>query len=403
MGCCSAKNLPPDENNNMNNVNNNNIFSVTAVDFYGVRSCEGHMEVTENDLKFHEKGGEPIVWPLDCVKTHGSKKNLFIFESGSQCPTGANNYKFLCDRAVQLDCLVYKTTQNLCRKKRLNFERSQAVVDNTSVVDHRSLNRRTSAVDSQSDQHLSQTDNTIEEAHSSRTPINTRQNQARPRLERIDECSLPLAPPPPELEDTYVPYLPLAPTPPKSKPDNTGEVAMAPSPPESDEDDYVPFLPCTQPKPDAHDVLEKISEEDANSYYINVDAEGRVKDNAPSSESEPDYIDMDAGNTTFAPHPSPASMNSTDELVSRHDSKCNLLLLSYPEELNYIELDFKSKDGVGALGASAASSSLPDLSSKYSDNYSLIDFKRTLALSNLSKAVIEKGAVRKTRHNSTLN
>lgn len=75
---------------------------VMNVDDTGRRLCPGQLEVGESDLILHQRGKNPVRWPLRSLRRYGFDAELFSFECGRRCPTGPGIYAFHCQRAEVL-------------------------------------------------------------------------------------------------------------------------------------------------------------------------------------------------------------------------------------------------------------------------------------------------------------
>ncbi|QQP38376.1 Putative LOC100877025 [Caligus rogercresseyi] len=104
MGCMASK-------RDINDIHPN-IFHVLNVDDDGVRHSQGQLEVAEAHLVLYQKGKEPVRWPLKCLRRYGFETNMFSFESGRRCKTGAGIYAFRCNRAEQLFNLLQSRVRN---------------------------------------------------------------------------------------------------------------------------------------------------------------------------------------------------------------------------------------------------------------------------------------------------
>lgn len=62
----------------------------------------GQLEVTETELILYQRGKPPTRWPVRCLRKYGFDSEIFSFESGRRCPTGAGIYAFRCRKAEQL-------------------------------------------------------------------------------------------------------------------------------------------------------------------------------------------------------------------------------------------------------------------------------------------------------------
>ena len=78
------------------------IFPVLNVDELGRHFSPGKLEVTESDLVLHINGKPSLTWPLRWLRRYGYDNDLFSFEAGRRCPTGAGIYAFKCSHAQTL-------------------------------------------------------------------------------------------------------------------------------------------------------------------------------------------------------------------------------------------------------------------------------------------------------------
>jgi len=104
MGCVASK-------LDINDVHPN-MFAVNNVDDMGSKLNPGQLEITETDLVLHQKGKQPIKWPLKYLKRYGFDAGLFSFEAGRKNPTGPGIYAFKCRRAENLFNLVQVRVRN---------------------------------------------------------------------------------------------------------------------------------------------------------------------------------------------------------------------------------------------------------------------------------------------------
>lgn len=104
MGCVASK-------LDINDVHPN-MFAVNNVDDMGSKLSPGQLEITETDLVLHQKGKQPIKWPLKYLKRYGFDAGLFSFEAGRKNPTGPGIYAFKCRRAENLFNLLQVRVRN---------------------------------------------------------------------------------------------------------------------------------------------------------------------------------------------------------------------------------------------------------------------------------------------------
>lgn len=103
MGCISSKFDINDQHPN--------IFQVMNVDEMGHFVSPGQLEITETELVLHQRGKPPTRWPVRCLRKYGFDSEIFSFESGRRCPTGAGIYAFRCRKAEQLFNLLQQNIQ----------------------------------------------------------------------------------------------------------------------------------------------------------------------------------------------------------------------------------------------------------------------------------------------------
>eukprot|EP00092_Neocalanus_flemingeri_P068082 GFUD01083146.1.p1 GENE.GFUD01083146.1~~GFUD01083146.1.p1 ORF type:complete len:423 (-),score=123.60 GFUD01083146.1:151-1419(-) len=104
MGCVASK-------LDINDVHPN-MFAVNNVDDLGSKLNPGQLEITDTDLVLHQKGKQPIKWPLKYLKRYGFDAGLFSFEAGRKNPTGPGIYAFKCRRAENLFNLLQVRVRN---------------------------------------------------------------------------------------------------------------------------------------------------------------------------------------------------------------------------------------------------------------------------------------------------
>ena len=71
-----------------------NVFHVVNIDDHGGRISEGHLEVSDAHISFHQRGKDPLRWPLKSLRRYGAENTVFSFEAGRKCSTGPGIYAF---------------------------------------------------------------------------------------------------------------------------------------------------------------------------------------------------------------------------------------------------------------------------------------------------------------------
>lgn len=100
MGCVSGK---PD----INDIHPN-IYEVMNVNEMGQVISPGELEIAETELVLYQRGKTPTRWPLRCLRKYGFDSDLFTFECGRRCPTGAGNIYFLT--ILMSNFVIYPTS-----------------------------------------------------------------------------------------------------------------------------------------------------------------------------------------------------------------------------------------------------------------------------------------------------
>ncbi|XP_052809684.1 fibroblast growth factor receptor substrate 2-like [Mya arenaria] len=451
MGCHFSKNFSREVNSR--------VFKVHNVNDLGAEISPGKIEVTETDLIFFQRGREPVRWPLRCLRRYGFDEELFSFESGRRCPTGSGIYAFKCRRAEELFNLVQEAINNVGANTHIRG--SQTIPNGTNLHVNHGASRPTSLVDPHEpngirlsntgrvnvvpyDQHLYINGNLItpEEAPNY---VNTGANNPA-RTEPIDDATAlidflhdpPTAPAPPKPELVNYADLDL----PKST-ENIFEASEGASGESGNqhvsERGTERGASCSGSSgPEGLDVddvnmnyadLDVFQDnvDDTNPNYINIDSGGKAKERGATGGGrgdgifriperkpsiEQNYANVGAASFTNTQDPSVAinvSMNPNGGNMNGSASMSSNRL-SNPCGLNYIVVDVNKTESDSAQGATASnlmttSLSVPDSPSKKTEaGYALIDFNRTVALSNSARPVSEnEEGLRKTRHNSTIN
>ncbi|GFX93626.1 fibroblast growth factor receptor substrate 2 [Trichonephila clavipes] len=92
--------------------NNPRIFHVWNVDSDGRPLKPGKIEVTDTQLILYQKANIVVRWPLTSLRRYGFDSELFSFECGRRCTTGAGVYAFKCRRAQALFSLLQECINN---------------------------------------------------------------------------------------------------------------------------------------------------------------------------------------------------------------------------------------------------------------------------------------------------
>ncbi|XP_018322022.1 uncharacterized protein LOC108734826 [Agrilus planipennis] len=103
MGCVHSK-------RDINDIHSNR-FEVTNVDEMGHLVSPGQLELTETELILYQRGKSATHWPLRSLRKYGFDSEIFSFECGRRCPTGAGIYAFRCRKAEQLFNLLQQNIQ----------------------------------------------------------------------------------------------------------------------------------------------------------------------------------------------------------------------------------------------------------------------------------------------------
>ena len=453
MGCHFSKNFDREANTR--------VFRVHNVNDLGAEISPGKIEVTDTDLIFYQRGREPVRWPLPCLRRYGFDEELFSFESGRRCPTGSGIYAFKCRRAEELFNLVQEAINNA--GAHAHVRGSQTLHNGTNLPVSHGASRPISLADAHEpsgirlsnagrvnvvpyDQHLYINGNLITPEEACPNYVNTgANNPERTRTEPVDDATA-------LIDFLHDPTVGVAQ--PKQEPVNyadldlprstenihdacEGALAEGVSQVPPDRGASCSLSSCPEGL-DVDDVNLNYADldvfhdnvEDSNPNYINLDSDGKIKNESsiktvneqmqhrknllerkPSIEQ--DYANVGAASFSNFPEPAVAvkvSMNPNGAAANGGASG-GPNRSSNPGTLNYIVVDVNNKtdsdNGQGLNGTNSMTSSLtvPDSPSKKTEaGYALIDFNRTVALSNSARPVSEnEEGLRKTRHNSTIN
>ncbi|XP_022899805.1 fibroblast growth factor receptor substrate 2 [Onthophagus taurus] len=374
MGCVSSR-------TDINDLHPN-VFQVINVDEHGHVISPGRLEITETELVLHQKKKQPTRWPLKCLRKYGFDSEVFSFECGRRCPTGAGIYAFQCRRAEFLFNMVQQSIQsrNLNDDNHINLinDFSNPLPVTTTVIQQRRLSS------SQPEGYLNPTPAPSVRSHPSLSrpgsitsngpisppvisplSVDERNNNKRDSLvfEQHSYTNNPI------IEETPA-YININPTNVTENyvnlPNNITSNLII----QSTETNHL-YMNITCDNPEATPILINNTKEfslEEMHCYANIDP-----NDLESLKSSTVLVDSHHQSVPATP----TSLNSSPAF----------------KEVNYAELDLvPSKDNA------------PDSPSTVQKSYVTIDFNKTTALSQSvnPRIEIEEGS-RKTRHNSTIN
>ncbi|XP_069102805.1 fibroblast growth factor receptor substrate 2-like [Argopecten irradians] len=412
---------------------NSRTFRVYNVDENGDELNSGKIEVTDVDLILHQKGKDPIHWPLRCLRRYGCDQELFSFESGRRCPTGPGIYAFKCRRAESLFAAVQECIQRAGQQDELGANQA---------FDHSIHNSRPSSVNIEMQQvngfvvqpgtvqtnaltrdiNYINVDTNVDADHQY---VNVNTNGANGSRHRslqnggMDSVNA---------ESVLIDFLHN----PKLQQDSdynrnsAGLQYIRLDLPESAEDECEEVMssqngnrPRIQSEPDVDggddhglpnieldetingDVFDDPPYDGGNQPdYMNVTvpegAAARVSNGNPVPLRPPKNVDHNYLNIS---HPISTSSGSSAP-------SCAPPPVQGPGRLNYIEV-VNLTNGTGSTTPTSPVSYNPypaESPSKRTDSYTVIDFAKTQALSNSSRVMSDAAGegIRKTRHNSTI-
>ncbi|XP_041351750.1 fibroblast growth factor receptor substrate 2-like [Gigantopelta aegis] len=410
---------------------NTRVFRVYNVDDQGLELNPGKIEVGDTDLILYQRGKEPIRWPLRCLRRYGFDAELFSFESGRRCPTGAGIYAFKCRNAESLfnmvqECIqragqedVNRASQNILGPSSRPNSRPQSLNESHDMYrfvvaggDGGGGGGRNNSVSSANGMHLYINGSMIPEPDheyintgipSSPSPVVVDQTSAL--FDFLHNPQIQAASPEPAVNYAVL-----------DLPKSTENLAAL-----CEDGSAIGHDGTTDSKLEvnsmsgavgADDVVLSQEADGAADYdctscpmYINIGAEMAFspKEKAlPNGLSIKPTVDHNYANLGLPESSAPQWTNSTPPRA-RHKEVV---------KVNYIQLDLKNQcseslaNGVLASPTSAHSLSVfPESPCRKTESYAMIDFDKTVALSNTAKNVddlrVEPG-VRKTRHNSVI-
>lgn len=366
MGCISSKLDINDQHPN--------IFQVTNVDEMGHFVSPGQLEVTETELILHQRGKPPTRWPVRCLRKYGFDSEIFSFESGRRCPTGAGIYAFRCRKAEQL----FNMLQQNIQLRNLNEDNNMGL--NSNIINAVSefsvplsstgppVHRRLPSI---SDGYLNPTSTTVV-------------SRPHPCLSRPGSVTSngPVSPvsPPPNSETSF------------EHNNNKGSLTLDHS--------YTNTNPVSTP---TYINLELATSPTGNENYLNiienthplymnvVTSDNHTKDVPKILNDVPNEIEQEDLQHCYAN----VNVNDLDFLTPETPSASYVT----PIEVNYVELDLEN-----AKSANASSANSTESPTKVKKSYATIDFNKTNALSqSVNQRMENDQGSRKTRHNSTIS
>ncbi|KAK3598831.1 hypothetical protein CHS0354_007438 [Potamilus streckersoni] len=409
---------------------NRQIFKVYNVNDLGAILNPGKIEVSETDLILHQKGKEPIHWPLRCLRRYGFDEELFSFESGRRCPTGPGIFAFKCRQAEELFNLVQDAIMRVGQEG--HARTNQTIIGSTG----RQNSRPTSVAEPvhqngflhvngnghftrSTNEHPYINDSLVTESDPNyiNTGANIRDNRHDANGSVITSALIDFLHQPPPLSTSAgtVNYADL------DLPKSTENLYV------DDQGASAPFVsqrPNQNTQVETEEVFPSVDTEEAGLSYADLEV---FTDNPVEVTHQPTYINIGKGGTvTVGDVPQEKrclairrlSLDRNYANVSASGSASSNLSHAPVQNsrsmekgtLNYIEIDVnRSNDNINGIGGSTISptsvsfSVVPDSPSKRTESYAMIDFNRTVALSNSARTVTDDEGLRKTRHNSTIN
>ena len=371
MGCISSR--------HHGIVSNPRVFRVYNMDEQGQALSPGKMQITDYELILRQTNKEPIHWPLRSLRRYGFDAELFSFESGRRCPTGPGIYAFKCQRAEALFNLLQESIQRAGQQEQ---ESRPAHIDSALPVATPGMgmtgpSRPSSLMEVQS--------NAVSPSHSNANVNHPSHSQHAYINEAIVDNGL--------VRQSQFPasnhheYVNTGPEGPGLVTSNiTIGLAGGRGDEASVRGEGLNYASLDLPSKSSMEDLQ----EGAGATYINVAGAGdrRLPNGGGASEFPPSW----GGNRA----------NRPNNLETSKEEK---------KRLTYIQLDLKKSDDNLFDGAnfnppsspiSVESSTGPESPTRKQpeDQYSTIDFSKTIALS--AKVQSDEGS-RKTRHNSNID
>ncbi|GFO43537.1 fibroblast growth factor receptor substrate 2-like [Plakobranchus ocellatus] len=437
-------------------------FRVYNVNDRGVELHRGTIQICDGDLVLYQKNKNPIRWPLRCLRRYGYDAELFSFESGRRCAMPPGIYAFKCTRAEDLFNLVQDSIQRAGElvQPTTHHAQSPASFNGASVQHSRPSSQRTYQTTTtmspppenrpppvainggyDSNSHLYVNGSVAQNAgHEYTNTSILNQNHGAFQIDGA-AALVDFLHNPPGIGNgrSQVNYAELC------MPDSISDPISPDSEAEQHRsthctDPVVRFsqsytateknvLRDNQPSSASKDTschqaakndMFPPMEDVVSANYVNLTVE--ENDAAAGGAAAPTATGglpsvLQAPNATSVncahPLPPPSVLPSTQDMVTNYAN----LALQPPKaskavnQVNYILIEHKYQNGDSASGAAGNGNNspisptdltpFPESPSRKTESYAVIDFDRTVALSNVTKPVEDEGG-RKTRHNSTI-
>ncbi|XP_050392892.2 fibroblast growth factor receptor substrate 2 [Patella vulgata] len=394
MGCSFARSL--------NSEINAHVFRVYNVDERGSELSPGKIEIGDTDLILYQKGKEPIIWPLRCLRRYGFDAELFSFESGRRCPTGPGIYAFKCRNAEALfnmvqECILRAGQEDHTRVSHNIFtgssrpnSRPHSLTETHETYGIMVNGRNNSFSGSLGNAQLYVNGDIVQ--RNSHEYINTNTGGLSNGLDQtsalIDFLHNPNLAPSQEPQVNYA-ELDLPRSTENLCEENNRAGGRLVSETNSTGGLGVVSEDVVLVSMDSDVFLEGLSEAAACPEYINIAPEG-AQGGAGARDSTILKRDHNYANLTL-----------NGEVIANNNNEDTLV--------NYIQLDLKNQTSDNPSPCQSISptspvsfSSLPESPSKKTESYAMIDFDRMAALTRKNNDQAAGPNDRKTRHNSTI-
>ncbi|XP_048110470.1 fibroblast growth factor receptor substrate 3 [Alosa alosa] len=381
--------------------NHPNKFKVTNVDDEGNELGSGTMELTQTELILHTRKRDAIRWPYLCLRRYGYDSNLFSFESGRRCQTGQGIFAFKCSRAEE----IFNLLQELMQCNSINVVEEPMLMTRPAHTPEIDMSR------------TPQTPNTpafpVQGFPNGYPGYSISGDSSQPSLNDDHGHSLMGLDDQEEQDEDE---------------EEEEEEEEYEEEEEEDEEDFDEYEFSEGPgTPNGYHQQEAGVHRDALQNYVNTD---QMQIPAPPRHACPPHLpphpqrpcQAERGGRIFGfPHLRRRSGGGGSARGGRGSCEHGHMPPPPSRQLNYIQVDLDGESpsvcqghGAGAAGVGpvsqrslahkrgmAASASGPP-PPRRSEFYAVIDLKKTVAMSNLQKALPrDDGTSRKTRHNST--